>query len=159
MIWHGRGWSWDDCMRPWTRCRCVIVRGRVGWERCDVVPGAVRTCCIASRVWEVSASVTTIFCRCRVTSGMGVTAFSGGVDALCCDRCCGGGVVLCRAWRLMSSVGGWNPGCVALVSEGWGKVMFGGVLVMSVARIIGRSESRRDGWFMVCQGKVFGEGW
>ena len=59
----------------------------------------------------------------------------------------------------MSSVVGWNPRCVALVSEGWGKVMFGGELVMSVARIIGRSESRRDVWFMVCQGKVFGEGW
>ena len=145
MIWHGRGSSWDDCTRPCTRCRCVIVRGRVGWERCDVVPGAVRTCCIASRVWEVRASVTTIFCRGRVTSVMGGTAETVGVDALCRARCCGGGVVLCRDVRLMSSVVGWNPGCVALVSEGWGKVMFGGELVMSVARMIGRSESRRDG--------------
>ena len=54
---------------------------------------------------------------------------------------------------------GWNPGCVALVSEEWGKVMFGGELVMSVARMIGRSESRSDGWFTVCQGNVCGEGW
>ena len=81
------------------------------------------------------------------------------VEALCRDRRCVGGVVLCRDVRLMSSVVSWSPGCVALVSEGWGKVMFGGELVIIVARMIGRSESRSDGWFTVCHGNVCGEGW
>ena len=90
---------------------------------------------------------------------MGGTAETVWVDALCRDRCCGGVFVLCRGGRSMPSVVGCIPGCDALVSEGWGKVMFGGELVIMVARMIGRSESRRDGWFMVCQGKVFGEGW
>ena len=90
---------------------------------------------------------------------MGGTAETVGVDALCRDRCCGCGVVLCRVGRSMSSVVGWTPGCVALVSAGWGKVMFGGELVIIVARMIGRSESRSDGWFTVCQGNVCGEGW
>ena len=57
-----------------------------------------------------------------------------------------------------SSVVHWSPGCVELLSGGLGKVMSGGELVMVVARMIGRSESSRDGWFKVCQGEVLGEG-
>ena len=37
--------------------------------------------------------------------------------------------------------------------------MSGGELVVIVARMIGRSESSRDGWCKVCQGKGLGGGW
>ena len=67
--------------------------------------------------------------------------------------------LVCFAQSKASSVVNWSPGCVALVSEGLGKVMSGGELVIIVARMSGRSESSMDGWFKVCQGKVFGEGW
>ena len=46
-----------------------------------------------------------------------------------------------------------------MVSEGLGKAMFGGELVMIVARMIGRRASSRDGWVRVCHGNVCGEGW
>ena len=59
----------------------------------------------------------------------------------------------------MSSVVSWSPVCVGLVSEGVRKVMFGGELVIMVARMMGQSESSSDGWFTVCQGNVCGEGW
>ena len=52
-----------------------------------------------------------------------------------------------------------DPVSVELLLVGLGKVMSGGELVMIVARMIGLSESSRDGWFKVCHGNVGGEGW
>ena len=65
--------------------------------------------------------------------------------------------LVCFAQSKASSVVNWSPGCVALVSEGLGKVMSGGELVIIVARMIGRSESSMDGWFKVCRGKCLGK--
>ena len=49
-----------------------------------------------------------------------------------------------------------DPVSVELLLVGLGKVMSGGELVMIVARMIGLSESSRDGWFKVCHGNVGG---
>ena len=67
--------------------------------------------------------------------------------------------LVCFAQSKASSVVNWSPGCVALVSEGLGKVMSGGELVMIVARMIGLSELSRDDWFKVYHENVLGEGW
>ena len=94
-------------MRLFKLCNCVIEIGNVGWGMCVVVQWfvadvAVRTCCIASRVVGVRASLTILVGRVRViavlsgeTATLGLLLSRGGAM-----YCTGGGELRegCSCW-------------------------------------------------------------